>query len=149
MDVRTPYRGNHSCVVASNVVEHIEDDVLALKGTHELLRPGGYVVVFVPAFNFALGKFDRIVGHFRRYTKKSIRQAYEAAGLEVVEVKYVNMPGLLTWFLAVKLLRMTPSDGILVKVFDRVITPVARKWETKRRVPFGQSVLAIGRVPGN
>jgi SAM-dependent methyltransferase len=149
MDVLAPDPGTHSCLVAFNVVEHIEDDVAALRGAHTLLCPGGYVVVLVPAFNFAMGAFDRKVGHFRRYTVKSLRAAYESAGLTVDDVRYVNMPGLLSWFVGVRLLRMTPSDGLTVRLWDRFITPRARAWEAKHRPSFGQSVLCIGRVPGD
>jgi SAM-dependent methyltransferase len=147
MDVAAPDDGAHSCLVAFNVLEHIEDDVAALRGARKLLRPGGYVVMYVPAFPFALGAFDRKVGHFRRYTIKTLRAAYEAAGLSVHKIHYVNMPGLLTWFVAVRLLRMTPSDGLAVRLWDRFITPRARAWEAKHRPPFGQSVLCVGQVP--
>lgn len=147
MDVLKPSGAGHSALVAFNVLEHIEDDVAALRGAHTLVRPGGRVVMFVPAFPFALGAFDRAVGHYRRYTLATLRAAYEDAGLEVESAQYVNMPGLLTWFLAVRLLRMTPSDGIAVRVFDRFVTPAARRWESRHRVPFGQSVLCVGRVP--
>lgn len=147
MDVLKPYDANHSALVAFNVLEHIEDHVGALRGAHTILRPGGYVVMLVPAFQFALGKFDREVGHFRRYTIKTLRAAYEAADLAVDDIRYVNMPGLITWFGAVKLLRMTPSDGAMVATWDKFVTPQARKWEAKHRVPFGQSVMCVGRVP--
>src|SRR5439155_12219017 len=49
----------HSACVALNVLEHIEDDVQALRGAARLVRPGGAVVMFVPAFPFAAGRFDR------------------------------------------------------------------------------------------
>lgn len=147
MDVMAPDPGAHSCLVAFNVLEHIENDVAALRGAHAVLRPGGYVVMLVPAFPFAMGKFDREVGHFRRYKRKTLRAAYEAAGLEVEKIHYVNMPGLLSWFAAVRVLRMTPSDGLAVRLWDRFITPRARAWEAKHRPPFGQSVLCVGRVP--
>lgn len=147
MDVLAPDPGAHSCLVAFNVLEHIEDDVAALRGAHTLVRPGGYVVMLVPAFPFAMGAFDRKVGHFRRYTLKTLRAAYESAGLTVEQINYVNMPGLLSWFLAVRVLRMTPSDGLAVRLWDRFITPRAHTWEAKHRAPFGQSALCVGRVP--
>jgi SAM-dependent methyltransferase len=147
MDVLQPVGSGHSALVAFNVLEHIERDVDALRGAHRLVRPGGAVVMFVPAFQFALGKFDREVGHVRRYTVASLRRTYEDAGLSVERIEYVNLPGLLSWFVAVRLLRMTPADGAMVRVWDRMITPRARRWEQNHRVPFGQSVFCVGRVP--
>ena len=80
LDVFEPYSGRHSAMVALNVLEHIEDDTAALAAAHRLLRPGGRVVMFVPAFPIAMSPFDRAVGHFRRHRRPSLRAAYERAG---------------------------------------------------------------------
>jgi SAM-dependent methyltransferase len=148
VDVFAPYQGNHSALVAMNVLEHIEDDVQALRSAHELLRPGGAVVMLVPAFTFAMSDFDRKVGHFRRYTKASLRSAYEQAGLEVERLHYVNAPGLLAWFVGMRLLKLTPQDGPTVRLWDRAVVPVAHSLEKRARPPFGQSVFAVGRTRG-
>jgi hypothetical protein len=147
LDVFTPPQGDHSAMVAMNVLEHIEDHVGALRAAHTLLRPGGRVIMFVPAFQFAMSRFDRAIGHYRRYTVPSLRGVYEAAGLEVESIHYVNAPGLLAWFTGMRLLRMTPKYGPTVKVWDSAVVPVARAIETRVRPPFGQSVFAVGRVP--
>ena len=147
LDVFAPPAGEHSAMVAMNVLEHIEDHVGALRAAHTLLRPGGRVIMFVPAFEFAMSRFDRAIGHYRRYTVASLRGAYEAAGLEVESVHYVNAPGLLAWFTGMRLLRMTPKYGPTVRVWDSAVVPVARAVESRVRPPFGQSVFAVGRVP--
>lgn len=136
-----------SCLVAFNVLEHIPDHVGALAAAHQLVVPGGRVVIFVPAFEFAMSDFDRKVGHVRRYTIAGIRQAMEQAGLEVEIARYVNMPGLIAWFIIMRLLRQTPGDGPMLKVWDRIIVPVARWIERRWSPPFGQSVFAVARVP--
>ncbi|MDP1793475.1 MAG: class I SAM-dependent methyltransferase [Acidimicrobiales bacterium] len=146
IDVTKPAGQHHSCVVAFNVLEHIENDVAALGGARDLVKPGGHVVMFVPAFNFAYGRFDQQVGHFRRYTKATLRAAYEKAGLELVDLRYVNMPGLASWFVGVRLLRMQVSDSALVRAWDKTITPIARRLEKNHRPPFGQSLLAVAKV---
>jgi ubiquinone/menaquinone biosynthesis C-methylase UbiE len=137
---------SHSAVVALNVLEHIEDDVTALRNAARLLRPGGRVVLIVPAFAFAYGKFDREIGHYRRYTKASMRLALEGAGLTPEVVRYVNAPGLLAWFVAVRLLGKRPSQGPALTAWDRGVVPVVRKLEARVEMPFGQSVLAVGRI---
>jgi SAM-dependent methyltransferase len=147
LDIMNPPEREHSALVAFNVLEHIPDHVSALRGAHALLRPGGLVIIFVPAFAFAMSRFDREVGHVRRYTVASIGAALTAAGLEAVETRYVNLPGLPAWFIGMRLLRMSPSQGPLLSVWDKQVIPLARGWESKHRVPFGQSVFAIGRVP--
>lgn len=136
----------HSGFLALNVLEHIEDDVKALRSAARLVRPGGAVVVFVPAFPFAMSDFDRAIGHYRRYTKDEARTAFSAAGLSLEELRYVNAPGLVAWTLGMRLLRMRPRDGLVLRGWDRAVVPVARRVERRVPPPFGQSLLAVGRT---
>ncbi len=147
IDVFRPPVGRHSAYVAFNVLEHIDADVEALRAAHTLVRPGGAVVMFVPAFELAMSRFDRSVGHVRRYTRRTLSEAFTSAGLEVEHTTYVNMPGLAAWFVGMRLLRMIPGDGPLLSVWDRAVVPLARRWEATHPAPFGQSVFAVGRVP--
>lgn len=139
-------QAEHSAVVAINVLEHIDDDVAALRAFAGLTRPGGRVVLFVPAFSAAMGRFDRDIGHFRRYTRRSLRTAVHAAGLTVERLHYVNSVGLLAWIVLVRLLGRRPKEGAMLTVFDRVVVPVLRRVEARWRPPFGQSVFAVART---
>lgn len=138
--------GSHSAVVAYNVLEHIEDDVAALRSFAGLVRPGGHVILVVPAFEFALGRFDRLVGHFRRYRCAGLRRVLVEAGLEPVRVHYVNAVGLFGWTLVVRILGGTPKSGPLLRVYDRFVVPVLRRVEARLHPPFGQSVFAVART---
>ena len=73
----------YSAAVSYNVLEHIEDHVAALRSMARLVRPGGRIVLIVPAFPFAMSPVDIATGHVRRYTKKSMRRALAEAGLTV------------------------------------------------------------------
>ena len=147
-DVHRPPVGDHTSLVAFNVLEHIADDVGALRAAHRLVLPGGTVVMFVPAFEFAMGRFDRAVGHVRRYRRATLRAAFEAADLAVERLHYVNLPGLPAWFVGMRLLGMTPGEGPLLRAWDAGVVPAARALESRVRPPFGQSLFAVGRVPG-
>jgi hypothetical protein len=136
----------HSSLVSFNVLEHIPDDVGVLAAAHGLLRPGGRVITFVPAFKFALGRFDRRVGHVRRYTTASLAASYRHADLSIDRVHYVNAPGLIAWIVGMKLLRLTPGDSPIVRLWDRTVIPLARRLEEHWTPAFGQSVFAVGRV---
>ena len=138
---------DHSCVVALNVVEHIADDVAALRSAARLLMPGGVVAMFVPAFPFAMSRFDRAIGHYRRYTAKSARETFTTAGLTVIECRYVNAPGLVMWTVGMRALRMRPRKGLALRAWDRAVIPLTRMIEDRWRPPFGQSVLVAGRLP--
>jgi SAM-dependent methyltransferase len=133
----------HSSVVALNVWEHIDDHVGALVSARRLLRPGGKIVLIVPAFEAAMSRFDRQIGHVRRYTTASMAQALTGAGLEIEELRYVNPVGLMSWFVICKLLRQRPKNGLALRLYDRAIVPLLRKAERGRKPPFGQSVFAV------
>jgi hypothetical protein len=135
----------HSAAVAFNVLEHIPDHVRALRAMGDLVEPGGKIVLIVPAFPSAMSRFDLAIGHQRRYTRRSLGEALTAAGLTIEQLRYVNPIGLLNWYVAVKTFRMTPRNGLALRVFDRTVVPVARSLD-RFSVPFGQSVFAVARA---
>ncbi len=143
----TQSKAQHSAIVALNVWEHIEAQVEALKSAGDLLAPGGKVVLIVPAFELAMSRFDREIGHVRRYTTGTMRAALTEAGLEIDELRYVNPVGLLSWVVMCLLLRQRPKNGPLLRAYDRFVVPTLRRAEQGRRPPFGQSVFAVARKP--
>jgi hypothetical protein len=140
-------RAAHSCLMSYNVLEHIADHVGALRSMGALVRPGGHIVLVCPAFPFAMSAVDVATGHVRRYTKRSMRAALAEAGLEAVSVRYANSLGLICYYVFTSLLGKAPSKGKTMLFYDRVVVPVVRGIERVIRPPFGQSVLAIARVP--
>ncbi len=136
----------HSSLVAVNVLEHIEDDVRALQAAARLVREGGAVVVFVPAFPFAMSRFDHSIGHYRRYTADTLRRAVADARLSLEDLRYVNAPGLVAWTVGMRLLRMRPREGVVLRTWDRAVVPAARRLEGRWRPAFGQSLLAAART---
>lgn len=141
-------RGDYSAAVSYNVLEHIDDHVGALRSMRELVRPGGAVVLIVPAFEFAMSPADIATGHVRRYTKKTMHAALTEAGLTVERLHYANALGLIGYFMATKVFRLMPKEGPMVKVYDTLVLPVTKAAEQLVRPPFGQSVFAVARVPG-
>ncbi|MFF5175592.1 class I SAM-dependent methyltransferase [Micromonospora sp. NPDC000089] len=142
-----PGGGNHSAAVSYNVLEHIEDHVGALRSMRDLVRPGGKVIIIVPAFQFAMGPADIATGHVRRYTRASLTAAMTDAGLEVETMHYANALGLIGYFMATKVFRLMPKEGPMVKVYDTLVLPTTKAVEQRVRPPFGQSVFAVARVP--
>jgi hypothetical protein len=130
-----------------NVLEHIEDDAQALRDLAGSVVGGGRIVLWVPAYMQLYGEFDRKVGHFRRYTPRTIRTAVEAAGLRVVKVHPVNFLGGIAWWLAVRRGGAGSPNRRLVWLYDNVVVPISRSVERFVRPPFGQSVLCVAEVP--
>jgi 2-polyprenyl-3-methyl-5-hydroxy-6-metoxy-1,4-benzoquinol methylase len=78
LDVTKAPVGDHSALVAFNVLEHIEDDVAALRGAKALVRPGGAIVLFVPAFEFAMsGSTERSATTAATRSSRSVRRSLE------------------------------------------------------------------------
>jgi ubiquinone/menaquinone biosynthesis C-methylase UbiE len=144
----TEERGDHSCLVSYNVLEHIDDHVGALQSMARLVRPEGYIVLVCPAFPFAMSPVDVATGHVRRYTKRTMRKALRDAGLEVVQVRYANSIGLVCYYGFTSVLKKQPSTGGTMSFYDRLVVPVVRFLErlVGDRPPFGQSVVAVARV---
>jgi SAM-dependent methyltransferase len=73
-------RSPFDVVCAFEVLEHIEDDVAALEAWFRWVRPGGRIVLSVPAWQHRWGPLDLMAGHIRRYSPESLRSSLEAAG---------------------------------------------------------------------
>jgi 2-polyprenyl-3-methyl-5-hydroxy-6-metoxy-1,4-benzoquinol methylase len=139
--------GRFDSVVLVNVLEHIPDDRRALRVLREALVPGGYLVLYVPAFEELYSDFDRRIGHHRRYRREELEAAVAAAGLEVVDSRYVNLVGAVAWWVLARQLRQTPTKRWSAMTFDRAVVPVISRLERQWPPPFGQSILCAARRP--
>lgn len=77
-------------VTAFDVIEHLDDDVAALKRIYQILPPGGLLVCTVPAFQFLWGPHDDLNQHRRRYTSQSLERSLKAAGFQIDRLTYFN-----------------------------------------------------------
>jgi hypothetical protein len=136
----------HTSFLSWNVLEHIEDDVSALGLANQYCENNSFVFAVVPAFPSLMSRFDFKIGHYRRYTKKSLREKAVKAGLGEVHLQYLNLFGWFGWFILIKLARGTPKNGLLLEVFDRYLVPVLSRLEDHIRIPFGQSLLLTART---
>ena len=130
-----------------NVLEHIEDDRGELGRAFAALRPGGHLLVFVPALAWLYSDFDRRIGHARRYSRAGLRDLARAAGFEVVRAKYFDVAGVLPWFVNFVLLRRGLGAGG-VALYDRLVVPPMRRVEGWIPPPFGKNLLMVARRPG-
>jgi SAM-dependent methyltransferase len=144
-------------VTTLDVIEHIDDDVAALAELRRVLRPGGRLLVAVPAYMFLWGKQDEVSHHRRRYTAGTLGRALAEAGFRVDRTSYFNtflFGPIALVRLGRRLIRaqgsaqsdfeLGPSrlNGVLGAVFGAEAAVVAR-----RRLPFGVSVLAFATSP--
>src|SRR5260370_42200149 len=108
----------------------------------DLLQPtGGQVLIFVPAVPSAYGPLDAALGHHRRYLKRTLRRAFEAAGLDVVALRYTNPIGLIGWMYNAQISRTTGHTPGQVRLFERFVAPWALPLERVVAPPIGLSLF--------
>jgi SAM-dependent methyltransferase len=138
---------NFGSAVMINVLEHIPGEASALDSLHRQLRPGGHLIIWVPAFELLFSNFDKKLGHQRRYTRAGLEKVVAEAGFTIVEAKYVNCLGFFTWLILVRFLKTEPTKPVMISIFDRLLVPVLRRIERWIEPPFGQSVFLVARKP--
>lgn len=138
----------HDAAVLINVLEHIPDDDAVLRELGVALKPGGRLILWVPAYQALYSEFDRKIGHYRRYTKRTLRKQLIRAGYDVPEIRYHNTVGALAWLIIARLLRRDPTGGTPVKIYDSLFVPIMKRLEGNWGAPFGQSVFAVATWPG-
>ncbi|WP_203308795.1 MULTISPECIES: class I SAM-dependent methyltransferase [Sphingomonas] len=133
-------RGAYDLVAVLDVVEHIEDDVAALAAMKSLLRPGGKILVAVPAHQWMWSAHDVVNHHHRRYSKATLVRAIEAAGLAPRKLTYFNS-------LLFPLAAAARIAGRLTGRDDSDDSPPAKPLNTVFETIFRLERHAVGRVP--
>lgn len=136
--------GTFDSVVLINVLEHIEDDVAVLTTLARKLNDDGRIIVYVPALNGLYGSWDRMVGHFRRYSKWRMRIIAREAGLDLAGLRYVNALAVPAWF-AFSRTGVKDTQARSVSLWDRAGVPMTRALERYVQPPVGLNLLAVLR----
>lgn len=127
-----------------DVIEHVADDRAELLRALALLEPGGHLLLLAPAFAHLFGPFDRAIGHFRRYDRRTMRAALPA-DLRVVRSAYLDAMG---YFLALGnrwILRSPRLRRSHVLFWDRCMVPLSRVIDPLLAHPFGKSLVVAAR----
>lgn len=109
-----------------NVLEHIEDDESVLKELHSKLKPGGKLLIYVPALKILFSSMDRKVKHFRRYKKSDIVNMMKQLGYEVEHAEYVDSMGFFVTLLYKILITSGEINKTSVKIYDKIVFPLSR-----------------------
>jgi glycosyltransferase involved in cell wall biosynthesis len=132
-------------VVCLNVLEHIEQDTATLSDLFALLSPGGRLILIVPALRKLYGSLDEHLHHFRRYEKAELEEKIRAAGFELEDVRFLNRPGILGWWVNGRLLRRRVLPSSQLAAF-KLLLPILKR-EEAHPPSVGMSLLAIARKP--
>ena len=155
--LKTPFENKFDVVCMFDVLEHIEDDILALEQSFKMLKNNGYMIVTVPSHMWLWNRSDRIVGHKRRYTKDELKNKMQSSGFEVIEISYFFI--FITPLLFIRRI-LDSDDGSAIKksesfkhlklnsIIDYSLLIICKiENRLKKFIPnkFGGSLFVIGR----
>lgn len=147
-------------VIMLNVLEHIQDDFKALEKAFNLLKPGGGLIIEVPAGSYLYDDYDAHLHHFRRYSPKDLNLKLQAAGFSIIQQSHLGII-IFPAFVLVKLLnKFFPSRSKISVVkkgasstSSSILFNWAMKFESKYlsnwSLPFGVRVLVTAQKPLN
>ena len=137
-----------SAILCLDVLEHVEDDVAALRGLHEHMSRGAVLLVTVPAIPSLFGAHDKALGHYRRYSRSELAAKLTAGGFPATVISHFNALLLPPAWLWRKIrgdrgkgtdlvVLPTPLNGLLAAVFgmERFLMRICS-------LPIGLSLLA-------
>jgi 2-polyprenyl-3-methyl-5-hydroxy-6-metoxy-1,4-benzoquinol methylase len=128
-------------VICMNVLEHIEDDVAALRALAAVIRPRGRLILQVPNYPRLFGTLDRSYGHFRRYSSRQLRAALDRAGFRVVALRSFGPFAIPGWILSGRVLRSGRLSPRALVAYDALV-PIMRAFDFLSRLG-GISLIAV------
>lgn len=138
-------------IVNLDVLEHLEDDGAALKTFFDILEPGGYLLLKVPAHPLLFGTMDEASLHFRRYEKGGLRDRLSAAGFSVERLRYMNMAAVIPYLIKGRVLKLKGNFSMEIsqerlELYNNLI-PWFERFERAVKPAFGLSLIAVARKP--
>jgi 2-polyprenyl-3-methyl-5-hydroxy-6-metoxy-1,4-benzoquinol methylase len=137
------YFNSFDTVFALNVVEHIFDDQLAVSNCHKLLKPGGHLIILVPAFQWLYNNFDKELEHYRRYTRHTLEALFLSCGFKIQNSRYFNAAGMAGWFLSGKMQQHKAIPSGQIRLYNKLVI-FFKLFDTLIFNSFGLSVITVG-----
>ena len=137
-----PAGDNFDTLLYIDVLEHIEDDHAELRAALARLAPGGKIIVLSPAHPWLFTEFDRAIGHFRRYTKASLRGC-TPTGARLLDLYYLDAVGLLASAANRLLLHQSMPTASQIQFWDRWLVTNSRWLDPLVGFQFGKTVIGV------
>jgi SAM-dependent methyltransferase len=138
---------SYDFIYSVNVLEHVVDLATEMRGLRRVLKPGGTLFVFVPAFNALWTTLDDEVGHVQRFTKATLKIALLHGGFSPHRLHYFDCLGFPA-ALAIKLLErigLFQYSGGTIGLYDRYVFPVSKELDRLLSPIIGKNVIAVAR----
>lgn len=136
----------YDTVFALNVIEHIERDDIAIKNIYRMLKPGGKVVILVPAYQSLYNTFDKALEHYRRYTAQTMSSVISGAGFDIEKADYFNAAGIAGWWFTGSIMKKETIPQGQMKLYNALV-PIFKIVDKVLMNKIGLSTVVIGRKP--
>lgn len=133
--------GSYDAIFALNVIEHIKDDKLAVLNMTKLLKPGGKIIILVPAYQFLYNGFDVALEHFRRYTQSTLLPIFPS-NTSLIKTWYFNFSGIFAWFLVGSIFKKKTIPESNMRLYN-FLTPIFKLADKVMLNKVGLSVIAV------
>jgi 2-polyprenyl-3-methyl-5-hydroxy-6-metoxy-1,4-benzoquinol methylase len=130
-------------VYALNVIEHIENDNLAIANCKKLLKRGGNLIILVPSYQNLFNNFDIELGHFRRYTISKLTKIFRFNNLGINHTQYFNFIGILGWYFNGNILKKKRIPAEQMKLYNNLV-PIFKVLDKLIINKFGLSTVVVG-----
>ncbi len=146
-DELSKFEQNFQFIYTSNVLEHIQDDVLAIVNLNGKLEPNGQLLIYVPAFPFLYSEMDEKVGHFRRYTRSELVQKLSDSRFKIETIYYVDSIGYVA-SIFMKLVGFQRTGNIggesSLLFYDKYIWPLSKLLDSIGfKYLFGKNIFVV------
>jgi SAM-dependent methyltransferase len=108
-------------VVCLNVLEHVADEMAALRNIHGVLEPGGRAIILVPYGQELFGSLDVALGHRRRYSREDLQEKLTAAGFRIDRVLDFNRTSRPGWYWRGTILKRSSLGRLELRMFDALV----------------------------
>lgn len=147
-------RKKYDVILAFDVLEHIKDDATAVKNIWNLLKPGGLLIGTVPAWSFLWSTHDELLGHYRRYSPKMLRQLLNQFNIEFLQFWNFTLSPLISIFkIAQQKYGIKPKTTRMPehinRLFSTILNVESRLVVKKITPPYGISLVFVCRRPRN
>ncbi len=132
----------YDCIIYIDVLEHIPGDAREMEMASLHLKPGGHLIILSPAFNVLMSPFDKTIGHYRRYTKKSLSRL-QPASLSTEKLVYLDSAGFFASLANKLFLKQSYPTAKQVLWWDKTLIPVSKFTDRIFFYSFGKSILAV------
>ncbi len=129
-------------ILYMDVLEHIEADAAELASAASHLKPSGTLVILSPALQWLFTPFDAAIGHYRRYSKNSLRSIVPG-GLRETKCIYLDSAGLLASLGNKLFLRSPVPSKAQIQFWDRALVPISRHTDRALNYAIGKSILGV------